>query len=386
MLPAPSCCSFVRMAGQANTRWRVTSHSTRRWRKRYLWCMVFCSTTHESLSPKACRLRRCTRSTRDTKAFCQRVSTSVWWPGVSKDIKNFVKSCPDYPKTTTSPREPLLQSSLLDDPWERVVTDLFELNGTTYLPVMDYYSRYIEVQKLKSTTSASIIVKTVFSHHGIPAEFVSNNGPHYIRLPGDERSHNPSHTSQAVHTIHISKGEAERAVKTAKNLLEHSPDHYLALLSYRTTPLGLSPAELLMGQRLRTDVPQLKKQLVPCWPYVMNFRSLNQKFMASQIMMTDIVSESCLPCWTNYLFGLKVKGNKFLVRSPSKLLLNMYWKYSKWFKLIRRLHRSDKHYINTFPNWHCDQLFHLTWETCGIMTVCSLCKYVYTTLMFVQDS
>ena len=67
------------------------------------------------------------------------------------------------------------------------MTDLFELNGTTYLPVMDYYSRYIEVQKLKSTTSVSIIVKTVFSHHGIPAEFVSNNGPHYIRLTGDER-------------------------------------------------------------------------------------------------------------------------------------------------------------------------------------------------------
>ena len=38
-------------------------------------------------------------------------------------------------------------------------------------------------------------------------------------------------------------------------------------------------------------------------------------------MTTDIVSESWLPCQTNYLFGLKVKGNKFLVRSPSKLPL-----------------------------------------------------------------
>ena len=37
--------------------------------------------------------------------------------------------------------------------------------------------------------------------------------------------------------------------------------------------------------------------------------------------MTDTVSESCLPCQTNYLFGLTVKGNKFLVRSPSKLPL-----------------------------------------------------------------
>ena len=29
-------------------------------------------------------------------------------------------------------------------------------------------------------------------------------------------------------------------------------------------------------------MPQLKKQLVPCWPHVTNFRSLDQKFKASQ--------------------------------------------------------------------------------------------------------
>ena len=47
-------------------------------------------------------------------------------------------------------------------------------------------------------------------------------------------------------------------VKTVKKLLE---DIYMALLSYRATPLpwcGLSPAELLMGRKIRTDVPQLK--------------------------------------------------------------------------------------------------------------------------------
>ena len=34
---------------------------------------------------------------------------------------------------------------------------LFELKGITYLLVIDYFSRYIEVQSLTSTTSASII-------------------------------------------------------------------------------------------------------------------------------------------------------------------------------------------------------------------------------------
>ena len=166
--------------------------------------------------------------------------------------------------------------------------DLFELNATTYLLVVDYYSRYIEVQKLKSTTSASIItaLKAVFSHHGIPAAVVSDNGPQYASQEMKEfsQSYGVSHITSSPHYPQ-SNGEAERAVKTAKSLLEHSPDPYLALLSYRATPLpwcGLSLAELLMGRRLRTDVPQLKKQLVPCWPHVMNFRSLDQKFKASQ--------------------------------------------------------------------------------------------------------
>ena len=130
--------------------------------------------------------------------------------------------------------------------------DLFELNATTYLLVVDYYSRYIEVQKLKSTTSASIItaLKAVFSHHGIPAAVVSDNGPQYASQEMKEfsQSYGVSHITSSPHYPQ-SNGEAERAVKTAKSLLEHSPDPYLAPLSYRTTPLpwcGLSPAELLM--------------------------------------------------------------------------------------------------------------------------------------------
>ena len=43
-------------------------------------------------------------------------------------------------------------------------------------------------------------------------------------------------------------GEAERAMKTIKQLLEKNSDPYLALLAYHSTPLenGYSPSELLM--------------------------------------------------------------------------------------------------------------------------------------------
>ena len=41
-----------------------------------------------------------------------RVFASVWWPGVSKAIEDFVQSCPVCEKTVMLPREPLVSSSL----------------------------------------------------------------------------------------------------------------------------------------------------------------------------------------------------------------------------------------------------------------------------------
>ena len=110
-----------------------------------------------------------------------RLATSVWWPGVSKEIEQFIKSCPVCMKNTRPHTEPLLQPALPRHPWEKVAADLFQLKGKSYLVVVNYYSKYVEVQTLSSTTSANVVasLKAIFSRHGIPVTFVSDNGPQF---------------------------------------------------------------------------------------------------------------------------------------------------------------------------------------------------------------
>ena len=64
-------------------------------------------------------------------------------------------------------------------------------------------------------------------------------------------------------------------------MLVEGSDIYLALLSYRATPLPwcrLSPAELLMGRRLRTDVPQVPNLLIPDWPHLQGFEEKDKEY------------------------------------------------------------------------------------------------------------
>lgn len=173
-------------------------------------------------------------------------------------------------------------------PWERIAADLFELKGSTYLLVADYYSRFIEVQKLTTTTSSNIVtqLKAIFARFGIPATVVTDNGPQFDSLEMKEfaQAYEFQHTTTSPY-FPQSNGIAERMVKTMKKLLEHTTDPYKSILSYRATPLpwcGLSPVKLLKGRRIRTNIPQVKDNLIPKWEYIQDFKDLDEKYKQSQ--------------------------------------------------------------------------------------------------------
>ena len=198
----------------------------------------------------------------------------MWWPSVSNEVGDFVKQCHTCSQRCTPPVEPMIVSELPDYPWQKVGADLFELESVKYLLLVDYFSRFIEVVKLTSTTSTTIIsvLKIIFSRYGIPERLISDNGPQFVsrEMKAFSVSYGFVHVTSSPHYPQ-GNGQAERAVQTAKRLLNSGDDPALSRLSYRTTAMpwcGYSPAELLMGRRLRTQVPQLPKQFIPNWSHL----------------------------------------------------------------------------------------------------------------------
>ena len=149
----------------------------------------------------------------------------------------------------------------------KIGTDIFFIKGIHYLVAVDYFSRYIEVIKLGITTSRNIIdgLKSMFSRYGIPETVVSDNGSQYpsCEFSAFAKAYNFCHIASSPY-FPQSNGQAEWAVQTAQQLLTKSEDPYLALLTYRVTPLPWC-------KHLRTTLPQVEEQLLPKWTYLDKF-------------------------------------------------------------------------------------------------------------------
>jgi hypothetical protein len=103
--------------------------------------------------------------------------TAVWWPKVGADIAQHVASCRTCLHWAKDRAEPLQSSPLPELPWQKVATDLFELDGKHYVVVVDYYSRYVELVQLRQQTADDVInaLKAIFARHGVPMICFSDN-------------------------------------------------------------------------------------------------------------------------------------------------------------------------------------------------------------------
>lgn len=77
----------------------------------------------------------------------QRARDIVFWPDMSKQIASMVEQCS------------IISHPIPNWQWQTVCTDLFTWNSDDYIVVVDYYSRYFDLEKLKRTTAAAVILK-----------------------------------------------------------------------------------------------------------------------------------------------------------------------------------------------------------------------------------
>ena len=173
-----------------------------------------------------------------------------------------VTDCKICRQFSIQPTEPLIPTPFPQLPWQK----MFMWKKAKYLLLTDYYSRFVEVVKLPSESSSIAIerMKSVFACHEMPQEFRSDNGPQFSSALFHKFSIDYKFTHVTSSPRYpSSNGEAERGVQTVKGFLKKYDDPYLALLTYRSTPLhnGYIPAKLLMGRQLCTILPILPTQL-----------------------------------------------------------------------------------------------------------------------------
>ena len=111
-------------------------------------------------------------------------------------------------------------------------------------------------------TATTVIskLKAVFARFGVPFELVSDHGP---QLTSDAFAqfalcHGFSHITSDPY-LPQANGAAEQSVQTAKPVLATS-DPWLSLMIYRDTTFaatGYSPAQLLLGHHIHTNLPAL---------------------------------------------------------------------------------------------------------------------------------
>ncbi|XP_033739246.1 uncharacterized protein K02A2.6-like [Pecten maximus] len=203
----------------------------------------------------------------------QQLRTKVWWPQMDRDVVKHVKSCHGCQIITgTVHPEPLKPTELPNGPLQDFAIDLLGPlpTGHYVFVVVDYYSRYYEIEIMKDTTSTKITesLENMFCRHGIPVSITSDNGPQFKADHFKDYMRENGIIHRRVTPLYpAANGEVERQnrslMKRIKITHAQSKDWKTEirtyLLAYRTTPhstTGVSPAELMYGRKLRTKLPQ----------------------------------------------------------------------------------------------------------------------------------
>ena len=113
----------------------------------------------------------------------RRAKVSLFWPGMTSDIKHKCMSClvcTQY--ASQAPKEPMLNHDIPHCPWSFVSQDILMWEGKWLLVTTCHYSDWVEIDILPNTLTATVVefTKPHFARFGIPDHLVTDNGPQFI--------------------------------------------------------------------------------------------------------------------------------------------------------------------------------------------------------------
>lgn len=202
----------------------------------------------------------------------------VWWKGIDRDLEEETGKCKSCCKNRNNPTQSLPSHpwEYPRQPWQRLHIDyagpFFE---NYFLIIVDAYSKYIEIFRVKSMTSRNTIAKLreTFARFGLPITVVSDNGTNFRSQEMKEffKSNGIHHKFSAPYHP-ATNGQAERCVQSFKasirKMVNEPGDLDLKiqrfLMQYKKTPnttTGQSPAEILLKTNFRTRLDLIKRNL-----------------------------------------------------------------------------------------------------------------------------
>lgn len=206
----------------------------------------------------------------------RRVRAKVWWPKIDRQTEEFVKQCRGCTLVSApNAPEPMHRTKLPSAPWEHVAIDFLGPlpSGHNVLVVVDYYSRFIEVEIMTKIDSANTIkrLKSMFARFGLPVSIKADNGRQLI---SEEFKQYCEGNNIELNTITPywpqMNGEVERQNRSIlkrmiisqeqKGNWQDDLEQYL--LMYRSTPHSTTlktPAEMMFGRNIRDKLPAFEQ-------------------------------------------------------------------------------------------------------------------------------
>ena len=121
----------------------------------------------------------------------QKVNSRYFWPGMKKDVKNWIRTCDARSRKKGVPKSFGLLQSILppDGAFQMIGMDIMgplleTLSGNKFIIVFsDYLTKYVEnvaLKKIDTESVAKVLVENVILRHGAPLRILSDRASNFL--------------------------------------------------------------------------------------------------------------------------------------------------------------------------------------------------------------